>query len=223
MSKKILAVAMGVMLVFTLGAFADDEKKVSPIQTTSEQDQTPITAEKLLNKLHAKNLTEIELSKMAATKSDNQQVDEFANMLVRDHQQADQKIQQLAKTKNITLKTPLEQEVARSPESQTPADKQVADAKKQEKQADKERLQAMSGEQFDREYTMTMARNHNNTLAMLSKAKLDISDPEAKKLIGELEPTIRQHAERAETLARQLGGNPSQTVNTEDDRERTNK
>ena len=199
MSKQALALVMGLTVGFAIGAYADDTKKADAV---SKAAQGPMTTEKLLNKLHTCNATETELAKLAIEKSENETVQEYADMLTRDHRQADQKVRNLASARNITLKAP-ETELARGPGAES-------GAAKSEYRKEYERLQSLSGKEFNREYTMWMTKAHQKMLETLENARVEIDDPQVKTLIAELEPTLRNHEQRAATLARQFGAEPIQ-------------
>lgn len=130
MSTKLLAVTMAVMLAFGFGAVAqqedtqrqdqqrqeqirqlqerqDQQRQTQPGQSQGQQDrQGQVSEEQFLNKLHAANLKEIELSKLVLAKSDNVDLMLFAVQLMRDHQKADAKVKEIAKANNVQLSEP---------------------------------------------------------------------------------------------------------------------
>jgi predicted outer membrane protein len=66
----------------------------------------PMNDEMLLSRLHAANQKEIQMGQLAQRNASSTRAKQLAQRLVRDHQQADQRVTQLAKRLNITLQNP---------------------------------------------------------------------------------------------------------------------
>lgn len=78
----------------------------------------------------------------------------------------------------------------------------------QEEKENMQRIEGLSGEEFDREYTTMMAKAHGKAIRQLTNAKEQVEDAEAKELIAAIIPQLQKHKERATALSRQFGGNP---------------
>src|SRR4029078_9243273 len=83
-------------------------------------------------------MLEVELGRMATTQGASDAVKQFGQRMVDDHGKANQEIMSLAKSKEITLPTKLDE--------------------KQKK--DMTKLSSLSGADFDREYGKMMLRDH---------------------------------------------------------------
>ncbi|HEX7636656.1 MAG TPA: DUF4142 domain-containing protein [Noviherbaspirillum sp.] len=133
----------------------------------------------MMNEMAYSNLSEIEAGKIAQSKSQNDQVKNFAQRMIDDHTQAQQELQQLADAKGVKLPT--------EPDA------------KHKKEAQK--LQAMSGEQFDKMY---MERggltDHRATHQLLSRVQTRATDPDLKSLAAKTLPTIDQHLNMAQEV-----------------------
>jgi len=77
-----------------------------------------------------------------------------------------------------------------------------------------ERLESLSGEEFDREYTTMMAKAHGKAVRMLTDAQDQVEDAKAKELIASILPDLQKHKEQAAALSRKLGGNPDVDTDT---------
>lgn len=133
----------------------------------------------MMNEIAYANLSEIETGKIAQSKSQSDQVKNFAQRMIDDHTRAQQELQQLADAKGVKLPT-------------QPDAKHEAEAKK---------LQAMSGEQFDKMY---MERgglsDHRATHQLLSRVQARATDPDLKSLASKMLPTIDQHLNMAQEV-----------------------
>lgn len=141
--------------------------------TVSRADQN------MMKEIAYANLSEIEAGKIAQSKSQNDQVKNFAQRMIDDHTRAQQELQQLADAKGVKLPT--------EPDA------------KHKKEAQK--LQAMSGEQFDKMY---MERggltDHRATHQLLSRVQARATDPDLKSLASKTLPTIDQHLGMAQEV-----------------------
>ena len=146
------------------------------------------TPQMMLQKLHMANLHEIEMAKMAQ-QNGTEKVKTYAQTLVRDHQDADQKVQDLAKKKSFTLS-----DMPKNPEMQ------------QKKEMAKEQLSGLKGQQFDKAFAGRMAGEHHHVIAMVQAWKQDCKDQDVCSLIDTLMPKLQQH----EQMAMQLRGPTAQ-------------
>lgn len=68
--------------------------------------QRPMNDQMLLSRIHAANQKEIQMGQLAQRNASSTKAKQLAQRLVRDHQQADQRVTQLAQRLNITLQNP---------------------------------------------------------------------------------------------------------------------
>ncbi len=139
----------------------------------------PMTAENVLNKLHMGNTMEIAMGQLAVQKGNSEEVRQFGERLIKDHQQADEQVKQVAAEENITLKEP------------------QADEKHQKHMA---KLKGLSGEEFDKAFLKAMDKDHTKTLALLRKAQNEIQEESVTQLVTRLQPTIREHDQITDKL-----------------------
>jgi putative membrane protein len=116
-------------------------------------------------------MTEIALSKLAADKSANSKIKDFANMMVMDHSKAGDELKAVAKTKNITL-----------PDSLNADSKKAVDD-----------MSKKSGSDFDKAYVSKMVADHKATVSMFEDGSKNLKDADLKGFADKTLPTIKSH------------------------------
>ncbi len=150
---------------------------------------------RMMRNMAHSNLAEIETGKLAQSKSQNPEVKKFAQQMIDDHTQAQTELQKLAQSKGVNLPS-------------RPDKKHQAMAKK---------MQAMSGEEFDRMYMKQVGVNdHQKTLKLLQKAQKDAKDPDLKAMAAKMTPVVEQHLQMGKQHAAAGKGGKSDTQSTSD-------
>ena len=150
--------------------------------------------QKMIKDMAMANLAEIEAGRMAQSKSQSEQVKNFAQQMIDDHTRALTEVQQLAQTKGVALPTELDRTHKRAAE----------------------RMGALSGEAFDRAYMRQSGlADHKKTHALLQQAQSRAKDPDVKALAARTAPIVDQHLNSAQQLnkdtARGSSGNRGST------------
>ena len=128
-------------------------------------------------------LAEVQAGQLAQSKGNGQQVKDFGAMMVKDHSAANDKLQQLASSKSITLPT-------------TPSVGQMAS---------KAKLEVLSGETFDKSYVKGQIKAHRDTIALFRKEINSGQDPDAKAFASTTLPTVRSHLKAINAIATGMG------------------
>jgi putative membrane protein len=157
----------------------------NPTQATSRDASVNATA---LTKLIESNVAEVEMGKIATSKATNPRVKEFAEMMVKDHTQALDKLQALSG----------------APSDVKPNAKQKLIA---------ERLSKLSGAEFDREYMKAMVTEHQEDVRFLEQHSRGAKHPNAggsttadlSSVAKELLPTVQRHLQMAQEIQKELG------------------
>lgn len=148
--------------------------KESGSKSMSKADQN------IMREIAMSNLAEIETAKIALSQSKNDQVRNFAQKMIDDHQQAQKDLEQLAQAKGVTLPT-------------EPDNKHKAAAKK---------LSALEGDKFDKQYMKQGGlSDHRNTHRLLQRAQTRATDPDLKALAAKMEPIVSQHLTQAQDVS----------------------
>ncbi|UGQ46859.1 DUF4142 domain-containing protein [Massilia endophytica] len=141
--------------------------------------------QKALKDMAMANMAEVEAGKMALQKSQNAEVKAFAQQMVDDHTKGLDEVKKVAAAKNVTLPSELDA-------------KHKAMAKK---------LDAMSGDKFDRAYLdQAGVKSHKEAHALVTKTQSKAKDAEVKELAAKLQPTIDQHMGHVQQLSASIKG-----------------
>jgi putative membrane protein len=127
-------------------------------------------------------MAEVGLAKLALKKSSNNDVKQFAQKMQQDHEQADQELSGIAKSKGLTL--------PRKPDAQH--------------EAVLKSLSAKSGAAFDRDYADHMAKAHSQAVALFKSASQS-SDPQLAAFARKTLPTLEEHKQLADNLKASVG------------------
>jgi putative membrane protein len=118
-------------------------------------------------------MAEVELGKMALDKSSNPQVKEFATMMVKDHGMANTELTAIAKQKNITLPSTVDDEHKKKMED----------------------LSKKTGADFDKDYVNAMVDGHKSTLKLMEDESKDGKDVDLKAFATKTAPIVQSHLE----------------------------
>ncbi|HEX6125327.1 MAG TPA: DUF4142 domain-containing protein, partial [Pyrinomonadaceae bacterium] len=118
-------------------------------------------------------MAEVELGRLAQTKSQNAEVKRFAQMMVSDHTKSNDELKALAMKKNVVLPT----------------------APGERHQRTMMQLQGLSGTEFDRAYVDAMVRDHEATVQLFESQTQGAGDADIKAFAEKTLPNLRQHLE----------------------------
>jgi putative membrane protein len=104
-------------------------------------------------------------------------------MMVKDHSAANDKLQSIASSKNITL----------------PTSASVAEM------ATEAKLKVLSGDTFDKSYVKSQISAHQKTIALFHKEISSGRDADAKAFASATLPTLRSHLKAATSIASSMG------------------
>jgi putative membrane protein len=125
-------------------------------------------------------MAEVELGKLAADKSQSQDVKQFAQRMVNDHSQMGDK-----------WFKPVAQQIGVSePKGPSKKDKKLI-----------EKLQGLSGQQFDTEYIQAMVKDHKEDLKEFQNEAQAAQDPNVKQIAEQGTKVVSQHLQMIEQIA----------------------
>jgi putative membrane protein len=126
---------------------------------------------------------EVDAGHMAQEKGNNQQVKDFGSMMVKDHTAANDKLQSIGSSKNITL----------------PTSAGVAEM------ATEAKLKLLSGDTFDKSYVKSQVTAHQKAIALFRKEATSGQDADAKAFASASLPMLHSHLKAATSIATTLG------------------
>jgi putative membrane protein len=123
-------------------------------------------------------MAEVELGKLASTKTQNAEVKKFAQKMVQDHSNANTELKSLAAKKNVTLPTDIGAE----------------------HKADMDKLSKLSGAEFDKEYVEAMVEDHEKDVKEFQMQADSATDPDVKAFAAKTLPTLKTHLEMIKSI-----------------------
>src|SRR6202051_1649268 len=128
-------------------------------------------------------LSEVELGNLAQKKSNKESVKDFGALMGKDHTAANNKLKDVAASKNISLPT----------------------SANMGQMATKAKLEVLSGDTFDKSYIKGMIKDHEEDIAMFKKEAESGQDPDAKAFAVAALPTLRAHLKKIKSIATTAG------------------
>jgi len=122
-------------------------------------------------------MTEVELAKVAQSKSQDASVKKFADQMVKDHGKANKELAGIASGKGMKVPMSLDSE----------------------HQAIVKKLSAKSGSDFDTAYSQQMVEDHAKTIALFEGAQTS-ADAELAAFAKKTLPTLKEHQQMADSL-----------------------
>jgi putative membrane protein len=183
--KRLLAVSVAAAMFGSVGAQAQTANSTqmgagATAATASGTAKLTAADRKAIMDMAMSNMAEVEMGKMAQSKSQNADVKAFAQKMVDDHGKALTEVQTLAQSKGVTLPTEL-------------------DAKHKALAA---KLEKANGDAFDKAYTKQGGvAAHKDTLAKLQKASKAAKDADVKGQVDKMIPVVQEHLKHAEQVA----------------------
>jgi putative membrane protein len=128
-------------------------------------------------------MSEVDAGHLAQDKGNSQKVKDFGAMMVKDHSAANEKLQALASSKNVTL----------------PSSASVG------QMATKAKLEVLSGDTFDKSYVKGQISAHRDTVALFRKEISSGQDADAKAFATATLPTVKAHLKAITVIATDMG------------------
>jgi putative membrane protein len=128
---------------------------------------------------------EVQFSQRAKEKSQNEQVREFATLMIQDHGQMNRELLKLAQRFHDSGGPPYKRQ-------ERSVKKAVAE------------LAALQGAEFDRRYMEAMLKDHQESVRLFEREATNGNDPELKALAGKTLPHLKAHLEKAQQIAAAL-------------------
>jgi putative membrane protein len=158
---------------------------VDRTRTTQSPMSRTVTPQSFATQAAVIGRAEIELGQLALQQTQDQGVRDYAQRMIKDHQAAAAKLQQIAGQESLDLPHSLDAE----------------------HEALKTKLSGLKGPGFDREYARAMAKGHDQAVALFESAsQAPQMTPALKEFAAATLPTLRQHMEMARELHAQERG-----------------
>jgi putative membrane protein len=184
------------MVARALGVVAIVGFLVHPALDQAQAGEAELAAQdmKFAEEAAAGGLAEVALGELAQQKAKHAEVAQFGERMVRDHQQANQKLMAIVEQKGIELPQDLPQ-----------------DAKQKH-----DKLQQLSDAEFDQAYMDEMVKDHEKTVQLFEQQAESGEDGDLRAFAEETLPTLQEHLDHAKELQQQVtalrGSGPEQAA-----------
>jgi putative membrane protein len=131
----------------------------------------------------AAGIAEVDAGQLAEQKGSSQAVKDFGAMMVKDHTAANDKLKSIAASENIDL----------------PSKPGLKDM------AAKVKLEALSGDAFDKAYIKNQIAAHRQAVALFRKEAASGQDPQPKAFAASTLPTLKSHLKKIDEIAAEAG------------------
>lgn len=186
LARAIVATLAAGVAMSAVAQTVSSPDKADPMPTEStmtkeDPNATAWTAGAFFSKAGNDGAAEVALGKLAQGKAQNPDVKAFATMMVDDHRKANTQLADLGKSLGV--------EVPSTPDAA--------------KQDESKQLAAHAGASFDRAYMTKMVAAHHDAIKLF-EAAASSGDPRTREFAKATLPTLRTHAQHAETLSQSL-------------------
>jgi putative membrane protein len=154
-----------------VGSGTRDVRVVDPAKPLERVDRA------FMEKAAKASMTEVAISRIAASRTSNPEVRRFAQMMIEDHESAIEQLSRLASTRGVSLP-------AKDPRP--------------------ERWEKRDAKNFDRDYLEQMIDDHENVVKLFSEHAKDGHDMETVAYARKHLPKLQQHLQHAIDLKRTL-------------------
>ncbi|MDQ3634032.1 MAG: DUF4142 domain-containing protein [Acidobacteriota bacterium] len=146
---------------------------------TTESKVADDDGEKFMTEAAQGGMAEVKLGKLAAEKAQNPEVKAFGKLMVEDHSKANNDLKEVAKKKNFTLPT---------------------DVNEDQKESYDE-LAKLSGKDFDAKYVEMMVDDHKKDVNAFQEQADDGEDAAVKAFAAKTLPTLKSHYEKIKAIS----------------------
>lgn len=155
-------------------------KKPTEVGATDSSAKEKLTDRSFVEKAATGGLAEVEISKLAVEKSTNKKIKKFAATMVKDHEQTNIKLKQIATTNRLPMPGALS------------GDQQKLLTE----------LRSLSGDNFDHSYVDIMKKDHDTTVGLFDNAAGEATlSPELRVFANQALPMLRGHQKHAHALS----------------------
>ena len=166
---------------------AADRTQPGKTPTAMKKDQgpaMPVTSQSFVTQAATTDMAEIELAQLALKNSQDAAVKKLADQMIKDHTASSAKLKSIAGKDNLTLPTGLDAAHA----------------------AVKSKLASLKGKDFDKAYSMEMAKGHDKAVALFESASQATGmTPDLKQFATSTLPTLREHKAKSHELHGKTG------------------
>ena len=158
-----------------------------PAAVNVSNEQQKLGNEEFIKKAYSRNGDEIQLAELAKKKSSDNRIKDFADMLIRDHQKANEDLKKIAMNMNV----------------------KTSEGLSVEGKIRKEELDMKKADQFNRAYINSIIKEHEKDETLYQQATTELTNASLKEYASGTMKTIKKHLERAREISTSLENSAS--------------
>lgn len=160
------------------------QHRTTDVRDPQQRGQLSAKDYKFIREATQGGMAEVELGEMARLRGSNQGVKDFGARMVKDHQQANKDLQEIASRKGASL-----------PASLAHHDSSLTTT-----------LQKAQGADFDKKYIDAMVKDHDKDVKEFQDAAQNSDDADIKAFAQKTLPTLQEHDRMAKQLQNTVSG-----------------
>lgn len=180
-TKQLITASLVVSAFAVVGCQTNTGTVIEDEERAATREESRLNDAQIAGVVTAVNQGEIDLARMALERADSQNVRDYAQLMIRDHQQAQDALQQIQQSAAFSTAS---SNVRRNLTSQ------VATLRRD--------LERMSGPSFEREYLRSQVALHDQAIRLSDERLLrEAQSEELRDFLTELRPILENHREIA--------------------------
>jgi putative membrane protein len=185
------SLAIAAVAVAAIAVRADDSESAKSSQSSEAAQGASASSESgratdkqsVIKNAAKMNLATQKFSDLAQQKAQSQELKQFAQTLKQDHQKAQQDLERIAQKHNVTLPTSVDEKC----------------------QQEISRLEALSGQEFDKEFAKGAVEGHAMAIAHLQQASTSVQDQDLKQYTQQMLSKVKEHQRKGRQIAQSVG------------------
>ena len=160
-----------------------DSRQQAAGAPATRESATQSDPENCIKEAAQMNMAIIQASQLAEQKSQNPELKRFAEMIQKDHKQAQIRLEVIAKTHDVSLPTTVDEKC----------------------EAQLTKLRQLSTREFDQEFAKDAVEGHAKAVAHLEKASTQVQDTDLNRYVKDMLRETREHQTKAREIAKAVG------------------
>lgn len=182
-SGSLIVAALAITPLAMQAQESDSTKSTSSSSGSKHSSLAATDKESVIKNAAKMNMATIKYSELATEKAQSPELKQFAQTLKQDHEKAQQDLQRIAQKHSVTLPTTVDEKC----------------------QQEISRLEALSGQEFDREFAKGAVEGHAMAVAHLQHASSGAQDTDLRQYTQQMLSKVRQHQSKGREVAKSVG------------------
>jgi putative membrane protein len=161
----------------------DSEKSTKSTSTSASSSHNATDKQSVIKNAAKMNLATQKFADLAQQKAQSPELKQFAQTLAQDHKKAQQDLERIAQKHNVTLPTSVDEKC----------------------QQEISKLEALSGQEFDKEFAKGAIEGHAMAVAHLQQASAGAQDTDIRQYTQQMLSKVKEHQRKGREIAMSVG------------------